>query len=295
MLLGLSLLFMVAGRSDMPLTENTQRLPSARTGFACDVCLTVDESSPQASRGHGLQTNPDIERSTFSKLNRSMSPSDALETFRGIPYRFDGTINEAGQYVLFNKPDVPLPTPGLNCSGFVLSASRLILGRNITLAEAIRDREKDSGSSSPDGRDWDFGFDLIMNISEGMTRSLLVPDGMALPEHITGKNAPSFDISDPNFATSLTPHIKQGNVYLLSFSKHKTLNSPPFIHYHTGVAVREDSNVWIYSTTRNSGKVIRHNLTSDKGREQFLQSFKNTSGSHKRLMVVEVRLLGEDF
>ncbi|MCC8193397.1 MAG: hypothetical protein LIP28_01955, partial [Deltaproteobacteria bacterium] len=61
------------------------------------------------------------------------------------------------------------------CSGLVLAASRIMLEKNIAVADAVRDREGDSGPGAKDGHDWDFGFDLMMKIREGWQRCVLLP------------------------------------------------------------------------------------------------------------------------
>ena len=217
-----------------------------------------------------------------------LSPQNIMPLFLGIPYRPDGIINDDGEYALFNAPDTPLPTPGLNCSGLVLAASRIILDHNISVASAVRDREGDSGPNSPDGHDWDFGFDLIMNISEGWPRAVLAPGSLVSISKVTGKTAPSFDFHAPAFAAEFLPHIRKNGLYLVSFSKHKTAASPASLHYHTGIVVRDGGNVWLYSTTASSGKVIRHNLSTPEGLERFRHSFRNTPGSYKRLTAIAV-------
>jgi hypothetical protein len=213
-------------------------------------------------------------------------PQYIMPIFLGIPYRIDGIINDNGQYATFNNPGVALQTPGLNCSGLVLAASRIILERNISVAEAVRDRSGDSGPDAPDGHDWDFGFDLIMNISEGWPRALLAPEKLVATSKATGKTAPTFDPHSPTFPTELLPHIRENGFYLVSFSRHKTPDAPAHLHYHTGVIVRDAEAVWLYSTTRSSGKVIRHNLATPEGLERFRNSFKNTKNSYKRLTII---------
>ena len=219
---------------------------------------------------------------------RPKTPQSVLPLFIGIPYRLDGVINDDGQYALFNAPDTSLATPGLNCSGMVLAASRIILDTNFPVAAMVRDREGDSGPAAPYGHDWDFGFDLVMNISEGFSRRVLLPPGAAVPDALTGKTAPSFDPHAPGFTDALLPQVTEGLLYLVSFSRHRAPDAPPRLHYHTGVIVRDGNAVWVYSTTRNSGRVIRHNLATPDGLARFRDSFKNTPGSYKRLTVLAV-------
>lgn len=223
---------------------------------------------------------------------KTKTPQNILPLFLGIPYRVDGVINDAGQYATFNEPETPLNSPGLNCSGMVLAASRILLETNIRVTDAKRDREGDSGPGSPDGHDWDFGFDLIMNISEGFPRAFLLPKGATAPRKVTGKTAPSLDPHDPDFTRDLFPQVTEGLLYLISFSRHKTPDAPPSLHYHTGVLVRDRNAVWVYSTTRNSGRGIRHNLATPEGLERFRNSFKNSPGSFKRVTILAVLTAG---
>lgn len=225
---------------------------------------------------------------------KSVAPATVLESFLGIAYRNDGVINDTGQFATFNAPDVVLAGPGLNCSGFVLAASRAVLRAPIPVAAAQRDRLHDSGPTSPHGHDWDFGFDLIMNIGEQFPHALLLsPDHTASrsvsgppSEQATGKTAPSFDPHGPEIE-ALLPRIGTDALYLVSFSKHTTPDAPPRLHYHTALIAREGSAVWLYSTTRASGKVVRMDLASPGGLARFRKSFQNTRGSHKRLTIIE--------
>ena len=91
----------------------------------------------------------------------------ALAPLLGQPFRVDGAQDEEGRWVTFNRPDKISSAPGFNCSGFTVAAARLLLARPFSLAEATRDRRGDSGPGSPLGPDWDFGLDLIFNLSEG--------------------------------------------------------------------------------------------------------------------------------
>lgn len=219
---------------------------------------------------------------------RPKTPQSIMPVFLNIPYRRDGIINDEGLYATFTAPGTIHETPGLNCSGLVLAASRIVLETNITVAEAVRDRHGDSGPTAPDGPDWDFGFDLIMNISEGWPRALLAPGGLVAAATLTGKTVPTFDPHAAAFGAEFPPYIRENGFYLVSFSKHTSPQSPPQLHYHTGIIVREGKAVWLYSATNHSGKVIRHNLATPEGLARFRESFANTRGSYKRLTVVEI-------
>ena len=109
--------------------------------------------------------------------NAQETPKDVMDQFLVIQYRQDGMVDDAGHWSQFAMPEKTFATPGLNCSGLLLEGARLLLERNISFKEAIKDRLGDSGKSAPLGEDWDFGWDLVMNISEEYKRTLILPNG----------------------------------------------------------------------------------------------------------------------
>ena len=244
--------------------------------------------SVSPARAESVPLPPPL-RATIAKL-QTHSPTLVLPAFLGIPYRNDGTINDAGEYATFNDPGKVLSEPGLNCSGLVLAATRIVFGKNIPLAAAVRDRHNDSGPAAPLGQDWDFGFDLISNLADIAGGRLLVPEGAAMPATTTGQTAPSFDLHDPLFGADFPALIRTGHLYLVSFSRHESPAAPARLHYHVGAVVRDGETVWLYSTTRNSKRAIRIDLASDEGLALFRKSYRNTKGSFKRLTVVEIPL-----
>ena len=94
----------------------------------------------------------------------------------GIPYRPDGVRDESGRWTLFEHPEQSFATPGLNCSGLDYALMRLVAPVTTTIRQAARDRQGDSGPGASMGQDWDFGFDLILNLSEGLPRRWLMQD-----------------------------------------------------------------------------------------------------------------------
>jgi hypothetical protein len=110
-------------------------------------------------------------------ISEKTTPKDIADTHLGIPYRDDGVLNNEGQFTTFNRPDRIYPSPGMNCSGLVLSVSRFLLNKNFSLTAVTRDRQNNSGPGSPLGKDWDFGLDLILNLTEGIPRRVVMPDG----------------------------------------------------------------------------------------------------------------------
>ena len=186
-----------------------------------------------------------------SAITKDSSPEQTLAAFLGIPYRFDGAVDELGRYSTFADPSRVYPTPGLNCSGLVLAASRFLLGKNITLAQAVRDRLGDSGPGSPNGEDWDFGWDLIMNISEGFSRSLLLPGGKSQdPATATGFSPRGYDIQQPATWRELPGRLEPGYLYLVSLNVDGRRKGYGLQHYHVGlIHVDGAGRAWFYQTT----------------------------------------------
>ena len=220
------------------------------------------------------------------------TPEDALSFFLNIAYRVDGAIDEQGRYTLFAKPDQFFKEPGLNCSGFVLEASRLLLRKNIPLDFAARDRLEDSGPGAVLGEDWDFGWDLILNISEGFERTLLLPGGeLADPTVGSGLSPLGFDLHAPETWRELPNRIRQNHLYLVSFSKPVKQHKYSLMHYHVGLLIRISEKDWyIYHTTNKRGKVSRENLGSEQGLNRFLRSYANTGNARKHIFIIELPL-----
>lgn len=225
---------------------------------------------------------------------RSQQPEALLQSFLGIPYRDDGAVGDDGLYTLFANPKARFNTPGLNCSGFVLEASRLLLRENISVAKATRDRLNDSGPQSPLGQDWDFGWDLIMNIAEGRSPRMLLPGGKSMDpakDAISGKTPRGFDLHAPETWQELPGRIRPGYMYLVSFSKDSSRKPYTLLHYHVGVLFRAPSGtLWLYHATGQKGSVNRRDIGSAEGRAAFLKSYANSGKAQKMIVVLEVPL-----
>ncbi|MDR0453918.1 MAG: hypothetical protein LBH05_03800 [Deferribacteraceae bacterium] len=221
------------------------------------------------------------------------SPEEILAVFLGIPYRVDGCVDGQGRYTLFTGYDKFFSTPGLNCSGFVLEASRILLKRNIPLSVAINDRLGDSGPGAPLGQDWDFGWDMILNISEGLERVLLLPGNVrADPAAGSGLAPLGFDLHAPETWRELPDRIRSNHLYLVSFSKTSgQRGSSSLKHYHVALLIRISEKDWyIYNTTQKRGKVYRENLGSVQGRNRFLNAYANTGNARKHIFIIELPL-----
>ncbi len=227
-----------------------------------------------------------------SRISQSdADTSHLLQGFLGLPYREDGALDELGQFVLFQVPTTPLSTPGLNCSGFVLEASRFLLNTNIPIATAMADRKNDSGPGSPLGQDWDFGWDLIANIADKRSATLLLPDGKtAAPAALSG-SVRGFDVHAPATWKELPTRLRSGYLYLVSFSKPSTLPGYTLQHYHVGLIwVSPAKELWYYHTTGQAKGVTRRDLATPEGRSSFQQAFANKGNARKFMAIIEIPL-----
>jgi hypothetical protein len=214
-----------------------------------------------------------------------------LSCFSGIPFRPDGAIDENGNYTLFSRPRQTFKEPGLNCSGLALAASRLLLRKNIPLAVATRDRLGDSGPGAALGPDWDFGWDMILNITEGSERRLLLPGGkVADPAAGSGRDPRGFDLHSAETWRELPGRIRPNHIYLVSLNRQTTQRGYSLLHYHVGTIVRtSEKDFYLYHSIRKSG-VVRENLGNEQNRARFLETNANVGGTNKHIFIVEVPL-----
>jgi len=219
------------------------------------------------------------------------TPEGILAVFLGIGFRVDGTTDEHGKYTLFSKPENLFKEPGLNCSGFILAASRLLFGKNIPLSAATRDRLGDSGAGAALGRDWDFGWDLILNVSEGLERKLLLPGGMvADPAAGSGLAPLGFDLHSPETWRELPGRIRPNHVYLVGFNRRTAQRGYSLLHYHVGIIIRTSENNWyLYHSIKKRG-VVRENLGNEQNRTRFLNTNANVGSTSKHMFIIEAPL-----
>lgn len=229
----------------------------------------------------------------FKQGTAPASDADALlASFLGIPYRDDGAIDEFGRYTLFAEPDRIFDSPGLNCSGLTLAAARFLLNKNISLAEAKRDRLGDSGPDSPHGQDWDFGWDLIMNISEGFARTMLLPGGKSLdPATATGFAPRGYDLHNNETWAELPGRLRRGCLYLVSMNVEGRRKGYGLVHYHVGfIHVDKAGKAWFYQTTGKGKTANRRDLKSEAGRQSLKQAFANRGAQRRMMAIIEVPL-----
>ncbi|NMC47924.1 MAG: hypothetical protein GYA47_00610 [Desulfovibrio sp.] len=224
-------------------------------------------------------------------LKRAATPDHTAAAFLSIPYRDDATVDESGRFTLFEHPETTLASPGLNCSGFVLSLSRFLLQKNITLAQAKKDRAGDSGPQSPHGRDWDFGLDLVLNIAEGLPVRAVLPDG-ASPDvtQATGRDLRGFPIADAAAWARVLPRLRPGFVYLASISKPVKKRGYTLLHYHVALILpAPDGTVSVYHATPGSGS-HRVVISTPQGLAQFQSQFRDKVPGEKRILLLEAPL-----
>ncbi len=221
-----------------------------------------------------------------------------VSTFLDVPYRPDGALDVSGRWTLFAHPEKTLSSPGLNCSGFVLAASRLLLNKDITLEQAKRDRRGDSGPGAARGRDWDFGRDLILNIVEGAPARIVPPAKPAGPSERSAppplKSAPGerrgFALADAAAWEAVLPQLTSGNLYLASISKPVSRTPYTLLHYHVGLLLPDGrGRVWWMHATRDDG-VHAMDLADPEGMARFRSEFIGKRPGRKKILLVETPL-----
>ncbi len=216
-------------------------------------------------------------------------PIDIANTHLGIPYRDDGALDDKGHFTTFAHPEEILDSPGLNCSGLVVSVCRYLFNKNWTIAQVLRDPQGNSGPNSALGKDWDFGWDLILNLTEGRRRRVLAPDGSShAPETIDGLNSRGFDLHDRAAWQAVLAQMQPGRVYLGSISKPTNKPGYKILHYHV-VLILPDSKhgIWLYHATHRSN-VHKMDINTPQGLSRFFSQFGGQRGETKKILLLEV-------
>lgn len=244
--------------------------------------------------GGETDTNPEFTLPDFMAakgMSWQSNPLELADSFLGIPYRDDGTMDHLGRFTLFETQNKFFPSPGLNCSGLVLSLTRYLLHTNFTIDQARRDRLDDSGPSSPQGRSWDFGWDLVMNLTDSGPRKIILPDGPAdLGPSATAENCRGFDLLDDQAWSKVLRHIRPGYLYLASFSRQDAGKTKRILHYHVAVILADEyGHVNMYQTTHQSGSV-RMDMINSKVLQRFFSAFGPIGTKNKMILVVETPL-----
>jgi hypothetical protein len=225
------------------------------------------------------------------KLSMARDAQALADAFLNIPYVDDATVDESGRFTLFEHPETVLSAPGLNCSGFTLSVSRFLLQRNIPLAAAKTDIGRDSGPDAPHGHDWDFGFDLIRNISNGLPRRVILPDGGTPdPAAADGHGLRGFPIADTAAWGKALARLRPGHVYLASISKPVKTKGYTLLHYHVGLILPgRDGGFFFYHATPKTGS-HRVPLSAPGGVGQLQGQFRDKAPNEKHILLIEVPL-----
>jgi hypothetical protein len=230
---------------------------------------------------------PPLPQSVSLPIENSLE--NTLTSFLRIPYRTDGAVSDDGRWTTWMNSENTLKSPGFNCSGFVLEAVRFILNRNISLAEASFDRDSDSGPDSPLGLDWDFGLDLLLNLSKVKTEDLLPrPEG----EKLTKNQADlplgwGLDIHGPDFEGFLK-ELKAPNIYLFAISKPDRRFKAGLSYYHVGILHADQQGaLWLYQSTAKAG-VHRLNIATPEGLRLIRRYFPPVKGTERRMIAARL-------
>ena len=225
------------------------------------------------------------------KIADKKDPIDIANTHLGIPYRDDGALDDKGQFTTFAHPEEILDTPGLNCSGLVVSISRYLFNKNWTIKQALRDPQGNSGVNSPLGKDWDFGWDLILNLTEGRRRRLITPDGGShAPESVDGLNFRGFDLHDQAAWQAVLAQMQPGRVYLGSISKPTKKPGYKVLHYHVALILADKKRgIWLYHATHRSN-VHRIDINTPQGLNKFFAQFGGQRAETKKILLLEALL-----
>ncbi|MDR0356085.1 MAG: hypothetical protein LBJ64_10195, partial [Deltaproteobacteria bacterium] len=210
-----------------------------------------------------------------------------LDAFSGIPYRADGAVSDEGHWATWNEPEARLSSPGFNCSGYLLEAVRQLTGLNISLSQASRDRDKDSGSDSELGQDWDFGLDLILNLSGQSLDDVLAAAKSKRELNKTGRaEGAGVNINGPEFVNLLNS-LEDGAVYLFAVSKPANAFKGGLSYYHVGLIQPEDGDVWIRQSTPRVG-VHSLNLNNQAGIDAIRRYFPPIRSAERRMALVKL-------
>ena len=214
---------------------------------------------------------------------------DIANTHLGIPYRDDGALDGSGRFTTFADPGAFFDTPGLNCSGLVVSICRYVFNKNWSLQEVSRDRQANSGTNAQLGKDWDFGWDLVFNLSEGRPRTVIAPDrGNYSLENADGTTLRGFDLHDESAWAAVLAQMKPGRVYLATISKPSNRRGYKILHYHVVILLPDTKGgIWLYHATHRS-HVHRININSPQGLQRFMSQFKDSRGETKKILILEV-------
>lgn len=210
-------------------------------------------------------------------------PSGRLRDLLGIPYVDDAGLDERGRWARFSRPEQTLDQPGLNCSGFLVAAARRLLGFQGSLAAAGRDRLGDSGVDAKGGLDWDFGWDLVLNLSEGHPRRWVLPTGDRPAPGGSARALMGFRVQDREAWVALSSRWRSDRVYLATFQRG---SGSRLRHHHVALLLKEGSGGLGFYQTLPGGRVHRLALDTTQGLERLCAMF----GPGERVLILEVQV-----
>jgi hypothetical protein len=206
----------------------------------------------------------------------------------GIPYRPDGVRDESGRYSLFAHPEQTFDTPGLNCSGLDYTLLRMLSPLTLSTRQAARDRLGDSGPGAPLGQDWDFGFNLILNLSDSLPRRWLLPEPGTVSGRESGLATRGFPVADLSAWKRALEQMGPDDVLLASFSQAGRSKGYTLQHYHVAVVLPDASGGrWLYQALPRSG-VTKTDLADPAGMRRILASF--AGAGDRRVLLLAVTL-----
>lgn len=222
-------------------------------------------------------------------LNDAQTPLAKMECFRGTLYRADGVLDEQGRWTTWADQSKEFSTAGLNCSGFTIAISRSIWGQTLSLNEAKHDRLNDSGPGSAKGEDWDFGLDLILNLTDELPRRL-IPDPYE-NQNLDSLSWNAVDLRGLDIDSDKFPHmlaqLQSDKIYYFAISKSDTKFEGGISFYHVGLILKDGSNIWMYHATPKGG-VYRINLTGESGVAWFRHYYGASPRGPRYIQLVEV-------
>jgi hypothetical protein len=198
-----------------------------------------------------------------------------------IPYVEDGVLDKRGRWTSFMHPETSLLRPGLNCSGFVVAAARRLLTCDLNLEQITRDRLGDSGEGAPLGKDWDFGWDLLLNLSEGHARRWILPEGTRPVGPEDGQSLRGFRVQDAEAWARIFPRMKRDRVYLASLRR---TQSGRVRHHHVALLLLDSvGRTWWYQTLPG-GRSHRLEISTALGFARLCTMF----GPQEGILLLEV-------
>jgi hypothetical protein len=223
------------------------------------------------------------------KEPKSLDNEDILNAYLGMAYRVDGVVSEDGYFTIWRESDKRFKSPGLNCSGFLLSAARFLLHSNFPLSKSKNDYFNDSGPDSPLGEDWDFGLDVALNLAGWDAPMLPEVLGPTITTNQNGrKSGLGVNIHGPDFLP-LIESLKDRSIYFFAISKPDRRFPSGVSYYHNGIILTKDSSAFLYHATRRAG-VHRLDLRNPKSLNTFKANFPTLKNKGERkILFVEAR------